>query len=784
MDGIRPHRGPSAAIGPVSPSPAAQAPGLLPAAPLAASAHPAIAGPDPAAVKTPSHYLSAALRRVWLILAVAVPLSTLTSIWALRQPRIYQAKAQIKVEAPHYDQALSTLVSHSVGQGDARVQETYAPNLVAQLQSPMLAEKVVANARLAPELSQLDDPAQELIVQNIAVRQLNKTAWYNVTLDGRDPALTKRLLEAMLEELKIMANKESRDKVDGTVESARQNLEQLRKEAKQQSETMYAMIKSLGSIGPGGRSILETQYSNLGQSLAQKQSRLVELSQKLMIAQYFDRSPLENLTPQDRGRDERLASLLVEKRQWIKRLEALKGKVRHFNSDPAAREFASRLDDVMAEIESLQALRQPPEKLTMAADPNEMLLEQQRAEIEDDQAQLQDLLARIQQTMPEQQRFLELMQDRHQTSAKIAKMEQDIASFEILAKSQNEPVVIPANVVEPTRPIKPNRVVSIAMGLIFSFGLGFALVFALEHLDHSVRVPEHVSHGLALPLLGVVPRIVRTAKIHRGGHLLTTASPDSLAADAFRNVRASLLGVADQVGPIVSLLVTSAKAGDGKSTTALNLAATCARAGERTLLMDVDLRRPSLNEVFPGEDPDDDEGDDDEIEVGEAGLGLVDVLRGAIPWQRALRRTELRNLDFIATGDPTGVPIEILGTLELRQLLAALTHHYDRVILDGPAILGMADCRVLGRMVDSSILVVRAGAHQTVTLQRAKAVLRQSSVEIAGVVVNSLREGLKNWSSYGYGHASAHASLAAPAGDKRALPAAREASMAGAGVEG
>jgi len=774
MDGIRPHRGPSAALSPVSQGAGAMLPGGLSATPL--PAHPVAVGPDLAAVKTPAHYVAAARRRVWLILAVAAPLSIVTSIMALRQPKIYQAKAEIKVEPPHYDQALSTLVSHSASQENARAQEKYAPNLVARLQSRGLAEMVVANARLAPELSQLDDPAMELIVKNVGVRQVGKTEWYNVTLNGRDPALTKRLLEALLDELRNTANKESRDKVDGTIEYARQNLDQLKKEQRQQSETMFAMLRTLGSIGPGGRSILEEQYVNLGQSLSQKQSRLVELSQKLMIAQYFDRSPLDGLQSQDHRRDERMASLLAEKRQWIKRLEALKGKVRNFNSDPAAREFASRLDDVMAEIESLNALRQP-EKLAMAADPNEMLLEQQRAEIDDDKAQLQDLLGRIQQAMPEQQKFLELMQDRQQTSAKIAKMEQDIASFEILARSQNEPVWVPANIVEPTVPIKPNRVISIAMGLFVSFGLGFVLVFALEHLDHSVRVPEHVSHGLALPLLGVVPRIVRTARIHRGGHLLTSAAPDSLAADAFRNIRASLLGVADQVGPIVSLLVTSAKAGDGKSTTALNLAATCARAGERTLLMDVDLRRPSLGDVFP------DEADDDEAD--ELGLGLVDVLKGTIPWQRALRRTELHNLDFIATGDPSGVPIEILGTLELRQLLAALTHHYDRVILDGPAVLGMADCRVLGRMVDSSLLVVRAGAHPTVTLQRAKAVLRQSRVEIAGVVVNSLREGLKNWSSYGYAPPAA----ALPARADRALPSARserqtEETLAGAGVEG
>lgn len=767
MDGIRPHRGPhGGAINPVSRGPGASA--MVPGgfAPGPFPGHPAPAAPDLAAVKTPTHYLAAARRRFWLILAVAVPMSILASIHALRQPKIYQAKAEIKVEAPHYDHALSTLVSHSASQGDARSQEKYAPNLVARLQSRGLAEMVVANARLAPDLAQMDDPAESLIVSKVGVRQVGKTEWYNVTLDGRDPALTKRLLEALLDELKNSANKESRDKVRGTVEYAQQNLDQLKRELAQQSKTMFEMLHTIGSIGPGGRSILEEQYANLGQSLAQKQARLVELDQKLMIAQYFDRSALDGLQPQNQNRagEERLASLMAEKRMWVKQLEALKGKVRNFNSDPAAREFASRLDDVMTEIEMLQELRQaPPEKLTMAADPNQMLLERQMAEIDDDKAQLQDLLGRIQQAMPQQQKFLELMQDRQQTSAKIAKMEQDIASFEILARSQNEPVYAPANIVEPTSPIKPNRMILIMMGLAVSFGLGFALVFALEHLDHSVRVPEHVSHGLTLPLLGVVPRIVRTAQIYRGGHLLTTAAPDSLAADAFRNIRASLLGVADQVGPIVSLLVTSAKAGDGKSTAALNLAATCARAGERTLLLDVDLRRPSLGDVFP-----EDESDDGEDEA--SGLGLVDVLKGAIPWQRALRRTELHNLDFIATGDPTGVPIEILGTLELRQLLSALTHHYDRVILDGPAVLGMADCRVLGRMVDSSLLVVRAGAHQTVTLQRAKAVLQQSRVEIAGVIVNSLREGLKNWSSYGY---SAPVAALQPRESRAALTAAK-----------
>jgi capsular exopolysaccharide synthesis family protein len=230
------------------------------------------------------------------------------------------------------------------------------------------------------------------------------------------------------------------------------------------------------------------------------------------------------------------------------------------------------------------------------------------------------------------------------------------------------------------------------------------------------------------------------ALTHRAGHIWTPGAPDSLEADAFRNVRASLLGVADRTGPIITLLVTSAKAGEGKSTAALNLAATCAKAGERTLLLDIDLRRPSLGDVFSEED----DGDDDD----DPKRGLVDVLRGKLPWQRTVRRTPIANLDFIPTGDTFEIPIEILGTRELRQLILALSHHYDRVILDGPAVLGLADCLVLGRVVDSTLLVVRSGAHQLTTLYRAKGMLEQARVPIAGVVFNSLTEGLDSWSSY------------------------------------
>jgi len=191
--------------------------------------------------------------------------------------------------------------------------------------------------------------------------------------------------------------------------------------------------------------------------------------------------------------------------------------------------------------------------------------------------------------------------------------------------------------------------------------------------------------------------------------------------------------------------------------------------------MDVDLRRPSLAGVFhDGDEP-------------VPGLGLVDVLRATFPGSGPSSGPNIPNLDFLPTGDTAGIPIEILGTLELRQLLIGLSNHYDRVILDGPAILGLADCRVLGRVVDAAILVVRSGAQELRPLQHAKAMLEQSHVVIAGVVFNGLYEDLKNWSSYGpetpYGYTGGSgggtprglargAGLDAPDDDHAALPMA------------
>jgi succinoglycan biosynthesis transport protein ExoP len=687
---------------------------------------------NPAAVKSTSNYLTALKRRFWVVLAVAVPMAITTSILALKQPAVYMVRAEIEINPPDVDPWLSTLVAtEGGGHREASSQSNYVATREVRLRKPELKERVISDPSIEPKVSQFADTAFELF-KDLTVSRIKTSSSFIVSLEGTDPALTKDLLECLLKKFKEQTTDENVESLKATEGYAHDNLRSLVASVKDLDDRITTSLQNTRTLGPGGRSIPEEQYINLGMMMSQKQARMGEVHQQMMVAQLFPKFEAENGA---NSREGQLALLRQDQRMYEHRLVKMRHDIRNFNSDPAVIEASEALEATLDEIEKLSSSK--PKAASSAA---EMIVEQYGRELDADKENHEKLLAQMRESMPEVQQMSTLFRDREEKARQRSRMEERLGQFKTMraAMLSGDCVRIPASLIEPTVPIKPNKPMLIVMGLFASIGLGIALVCLLEHIDHSVKVPEHVTHGLTLPLLGVVPRIRRTALTHRGGHLWTPGTPDSIEADAYRNVRASLLGVTDKRGPIVTLLVTSPKKGDGKSTTALNLAATCARAGERTLLLDVDLRRPSLADVFIEADPSADTH------------GLVDVLRGDMPWQRTVRHTEIPNLDFIPTGDTHDTPIEILGTLELRQLLVALEHHYDRVILDGPAVLGLADCRVLGRIVDASLLVVRSGAHHLMTLHRAKAMLEQSHVVIAGVVFNGMTEDMNNWSSYGY----------------------------------
>ena len=152
---------------------------------------------NPAAVKTTSHYIGALRRRFWMVLVIAVPMAIASSILVLRLPPVYQAKGEIEINPPAIDPVLSALMTHEPGRHDPAATASYVPNHEAWLRSKGLAQKVVNDPSLAIPIAQYADPAFELF-KSLYVLRLKGTNSFVVSLEGNDPAQTKKLLEMLL----------------------------------------------------------------------------------------------------------------------------------------------------------------------------------------------------------------------------------------------------------------------------------------------------------------------------------------------------------------------------------------------------------------------------------------------------------------------------------------------------------------------------------------------------------------------------------------------------------
>src|SRR5262245_8235149 len=180
------------------------APGRTPAHPV----HAPHAHANPTVVKTTADYFRALRRRVWLVLAVAIPLSIGAAVVTVKMPSVYRAVAQIQIEAPEFDPMLAVLVSREVGQKESGSKETYVPTKLAQLKSKTLIEHVLSNPEFAPMAASGGDPAQE-VVDSLQTRQIPGSSSFLVTLEGTDPERTAKFLQALLEQFHNDAKSET-----------------------------------------------------------------------------------------------------------------------------------------------------------------------------------------------------------------------------------------------------------------------------------------------------------------------------------------------------------------------------------------------------------------------------------------------------------------------------------------------------------------------------------------------------------------------------------------------
>lgn len=678
--------------------------------------------------KTPAEYVAAIRRRFWLVASTTFAGFLLLAIVVIRMPDKYQSVGEVKVVPPEFDGHVSSMMASTLNQRSDDDLERFVANQVTRLRSRGLASRVGLYEEARLDGTQ-EDVAEE-ITESLSVRPVPGTNMFVVSMKGPNPARITMLLDKLLTTFQDEINREVEDRIKNSREHVAGALATQERELEDLLTRINRLVIESKILSADGESLVERRYEALRELLAQKRAKLDAMEHQVQANRMRPEQQAVFHTPIH----ERIAELRLKQDQYVEQAMRLERHVKNVNRDPVMLDLRNRLGTIQDQIQNYEAMIEPP-PVRLAEDIPDLFIESLQQEITGIEQELSKLNLQIQESLPQMLAFRAYDDERKRKISSIETLRQQLSSFDILSRTRSQPVTITANPVQPVKPVWPPRKPLLAVSFFCSFIGSLGLVLLLEHSDKTVRSPEQVSEALQMPLFGVVPRIRRHPKLQRAGHLWTTAVPHSLEADSYRNLRASILGgVNSQKSNLRQILVTSAKAGEGKSTTALNLAATFARAGERTILVDADLRRPSLGGLV---------GSD------ENRSGLVDVLCGRNLWQEVVLAGEIPHLDLMMTGQVGQTPIEILGSRELRQLLAGLSKHYDRVILDGPAVLGLADCRMLGQIVDGCLMVVRANPRNITPIQRAKLMLEQSRVPLLGIVYNGLTEDYRNWSSYG-----------------------------------
>lgn len=277
--------------------------------------------------------------------------------------------------------------------------------------------------------------------------------------------------------------------------------------------------------------------------------------------------------------------------------------------------------------------------------------------------------------------------------------------------------------VEAVKPSRPNYPIYLAGGFILALAGGFGLAFLRELTDQVVRTPIDVARFGRLSVLGCIPQLddEEAEEVEEIEEAVLKA-PHSLIAETFRRTRTNL----QFSGPEESqrcLLITSPGPGDGKTAIAINLAATMAHAGSRVLLIDCNFRRPAIRGQFTGTRPE----------------GLSNLLIGQGKLEDYVTHTDLKTLDVLASGPMPPTPAELLGSPQMRALLAETRERYDRVILDGPPALLISDAGVLAMQVDGVILVARAEENSRGALKRARDQLDAINARTIGAIVNGVK---------------------------------------------
>jgi len=688
-------------------------------------------------------------RRLKLFVIVVAAVFAATALITLQQTPKYTGTARVLI-----DQHKQEIVKDQEVVSDFPVDSNMVDTEVEILRSRSIAERVAEDAGLfrssaakkkpsllrillgyiVPSVSRAPDPrvVREKVIDDLLdgldVARAGDTYMIDVSYSATDPATSA-----------MLANSFAREYINDQI-SARYNLTEqasqwlsgrlaaLRKQADEADAAVQAYKAANNLVAAQGSTIAEQEVSGLDQQLAivradqaEKEARLSTAREQLKhgstgedVGAALDSPVIQQLRQQRAVVSQRVAEM--EGRYGDRHPDLLKSRRELLDLDA---QIHSEVTRIISNLEAqVEVARQHTASLMGS-------LNQTRNQLSGN-AKASVRLSELQRNADAASAVYQTFLDRYkQASAQVGMQRSDAR------------VVSAAKI--PTAPSSPRIMLNFALGLVIALLLGIGAVSVAEMFDTGLSTAEDVELELGVPALGIIPNLetVQTSG-EAGAELLSPEKyvvkyPLSLFAESFRNLRASIR--MSRAGKKTKLIaITSALMDEGKTTTAVALARVAALAGDRTILIDCDLRHRGVNAVLSEE----------------RDVGLVELLSGNATLADVIVRDTETAADILPLGRSAFTPRDLLASDAMQEVLAQLSASYDLVILDAPPVLAVSDTRGFADKVDAVIVLARWSKTPRKAIQQALRTLYGSGAFIAGVVLS--RADYQQMSSYGYGN--------------------------------
>lgn len=574
----------------------------------------------------------------------------------------------------------------------------------------------------------------ERFEDRLNINPVNRSRLVAIQFDSQDAALAARVANSLADNY-VEQNLEAR--WTATQKAADWLSQQLlgvkaRLEKSEEQLQNYARRNDLVFLetdkGPN-QNVENEQVQQLQEELTKAEAQRFEKEALYRVVEAGDYESLpgvaENKVTQD------LAERLAELKREHARLSTT------FNADyPRVKEIQSQIDEIAAAIQEQH--QDAANRITtdyIAAVRRETLV---RQALREEQKQMNQVAAKA-----VQYNILKREVDTNKQLYEGLLQRLKEASVSASLRASNIRIVDSAE--PPTKPVKPKIPLNLAVASILGLGLGICVAFLQERLDDTLKGTDDVERLFGLPAVGLIPTVPQLAGNHLdvskllehtkslsrktngngrkrdlAWHRIDAGGTQNAALiEAFRSLRTSiLLSTADH--PPSSLLVSSTQPGEGKTTIATNLALALAQIGQRVLLVDADLRSPSLHRLFGMQE----------------NLGLVSYLAGHQDWHAVVRPSGVSGLDLLLCGPIPPNPSELLSSRSMGELIRTAHEQYDFLIIDSAPMLALADSRILAKLVDGVLLVVN---NATIPREQVKQTLfgiHSVGANVIGVALN------------------------------------------------